>query len=142
MARRKHTTKPAVTREQVYAFAWGAIAAGQAQPAAPGPDAKVEQLLHRDRAAHFIAVGEGVDHDMRPGQPAVEGEHIGNPGIALGIRTDVREGDLDCGAARHPFEAIAVETTYPLERQIGGMPPNQEVAHLRVAAAMHDHAIH
>ncbi|MHC2241053.1 hypothetical protein [Bradyrhizobium elkanii] len=34
MARRKHTTKPAVTREQVYAFAWGAIAAGQAQPAA------------------------------------------------------------------------------------------------------------
>ncbi|WP_407146308.1 hypothetical protein [Bradyrhizobium sp. ORS 86] len=34
MRRRKHATKPAATREQVYAFAWGAIAAGQVQPAA------------------------------------------------------------------------------------------------------------
>ncbi len=34
MRRRKHATKPAATREQVYAFAWGAIEAGQVQPAA------------------------------------------------------------------------------------------------------------
>ncbi|SDD93185.1 hypothetical protein SAMN05216337_101776 [Bradyrhizobium brasilense] len=32
--RRKKATKPAATREQVYAFAWGAIKIGQVQPAA------------------------------------------------------------------------------------------------------------
>ncbi|ODM77765.1 hypothetical protein [Bradyrhizobium elkanii] len=34
MRRRKHTPKPAATREQVYAFAWGAVAAGHEQAAA------------------------------------------------------------------------------------------------------------
>jgi len=34
MRRRQYATKPAATREQVYAFAWGAIAQGQVQPAA------------------------------------------------------------------------------------------------------------
>ncbi|UGY03166.1 hypothetical protein [Bradyrhizobium quebecense] len=34
MEKRKHATKPAVSREDVYAFAWGAIGLGQVQPAA------------------------------------------------------------------------------------------------------------
>ncbi|WP_050384556.1 hypothetical protein [Bradyrhizobium pachyrhizi] len=34
MRRRQYATKPAATREEVYAFAWGAIEAGQVQPAA------------------------------------------------------------------------------------------------------------
>jgi hypothetical protein len=71
------------------------IGEGERQLALARPDAELEQLLDRDGAAHFVPVGERIDHHMRPRNAAVEGVHVRNPGIVLGIGTDIREVDLD-----------------------------------------------
>ncbi len=89
------------------------VGEGQRDAAAPWAQLAVQQGLDRDRAAHLVAVGEGVDHGVAARLAAVESVDVGDAGIALGVGRQVGEFDFDrigfqCHACSPPMQRYLV----------------------------------
>lgn len=63
--------------------------------AAPRAQFGTQQGIDDDRAAHFVAVRERVDHHMRTVDARIERMHIRHARVARGMRADIGERDLD-----------------------------------------------
>ena len=107
----------------------GDVGKDDGQRPARWPQLLAQDPIERDGAADFVAVGQRLQQDVRPGAAGCERPCVGNAVVAGGMRGKIRESDLDlrnrCRCANwHAFDQRA-------QRALGSGPADAigEAAH-------------